>query len=126
MSRLGGAEVKSPTNETYVVSGRLLGGTGVVSIKAGKAFSVKYVSAGRYTVTPDVNYPYIVGGSCSIMSATNATLGWTCGVKAYTVNVGSGTAMSVDLQTENAGTPTDLGSAEELWFTLVLARTATP
>ncbi len=124
MSRLGGNPVKAPNSEPYVLAGRLLGGSGVVTIKEGVGFSVTYVSAGRYQVKPDINYNRIIGGSAVLMSATDSHLNYGVGVKAYAVGGGAGAALTIDLELVVSGTPTDMGSAEEMWFVFVLGRSS--
>lgn len=119
--RTGGNPVKSPTDELYVVAGRILGGSGVASIKAGKGFSLTYVSTGLYRITPDVNFPSVEGGSAMIMSATDVA--YQVNVKAYTL---PGAGGHVDLEVTSGGTATDLGASDEVWFTLAFCRSVKP
>ena len=121
MSRIGGNPVLSPVDSLYVLGGRILGGSGVASISAGKGFSLTYVSTGVYKVTTDVNYPSIIGGAASVMSSTHPA--YTVTVSAY-VQGGAGT--SVTFTVASAGSATDLGASEELWFTLDVCRSVKP
>lgn len=124
MSRIGGNPVKSPQDEMYVLAGRILGGSGVATIKSGVGFSVKYISAGRYQIIPDVNFPYFAGAVATLyQSGANY---FTVKLLAYVVAAGSGTVASVDFGVANAGTLTDLGAAEELNFHITYGRSGKP
>lgn len=121
--RTGGNLVKSPGNEPYIVKGRLLGGSGVVSIKAGKGFAVSYTSAGRYKVTCDVNYPTFESAVATLYQSG----GNYYAVKVISYAAGTGGAgYTIEFLVSNASTPTDLGSTEELNFVLHFARTVVP
>lgn len=124
MSRIGGNPVKSPQDELYVVAGRILGGAGVASIAAGKGFSLTYVSAGRYRITPDVNFPYFAGAVPALYQAGGQF--YTVKVIAYVSAAGAGTLASVDFLVANAGTATDLGAADELHFNISFGRSVKP
>lgn len=126
MSRIGGNPVWSPNDNLFKVAGRLtLSGT-TISIKAGKGFSAAYTSTGQYIITPDINYPYVLGGAAILMSATHT---YNVSVISYVGlnNAGTGgTAGSISLSVTSAGTPTDIGASDELWFTFDFARTVKP
>ena len=124
MSSVGATPAWSTSNGTHIVPGRLLGGAGVVSRKAGKGFSVAYVSAGRYRVTTDVNFPVMLAIVADLYQATGSY--YTVKVVAYSVGQGAGNVCSFDLLVANAGTPTDLGAAEEVHFIATYARTVVP
>jgi len=123
MSRLGGNPAYHVEDNVFTVSGRILGGSGVASIKAGKGFALTYVSTGLYQITPDVNFAGIAGGAAVLMSASN---NYAVRVKAYVVNTGSGAACYVQFLVTSSGSATDLGSSDELWFTLDFERTTKP
>lgn len=123
MGTLGGTPVLSPTNGVYVIPGRLLGGAGVVTRKAGKGFSVSYVSAGRYRVTFDVNYSTFVGAIGDLFQSAGNY--YTVKVVAFAPGTG-GAGYSVDFLVAAAGTPTDLNAGEEVHFLASFARTVTP
>ena len=120
MSRIGGNPVKSPQDEIYLVCGRILGGAGVASIQAGKGFSLTYVSAGRYRITPDVNFPQFAGAVATLYQAGPSFFN----VKglAYVSQGGAGTTASIDFLVTNAGAPADMGAADELWFHIAFGR----
>lgn len=124
MSRLGGNPVSSPVDNLYEVPGRILGGSGVATIAAGKGFSLTYVSTGRYRITPDVNFPYFTGAPAVLFQSGGNY--YTVKAIAYSVNAGSGNVASVDFLVANSGTATDLGATDELWFSLSYARTTRP
>lgn len=123
MSRKSGDVSKSPTREHYTVSGRILGGAGVASIIGGEGFSLTYGGAGVYQVTTDVNFPKLRGAGAIAMSTIGSHRQYQIAVKAY-VEGGAGT--SVTFEVANAGVPTDLGAADELWFDLNVSRTVKP
>lgn len=122
MSRFGGDPVKSPCRELYTVPGRILGGSGVASIKDGKGWSLTYVTTGTYKVVPDVNYPRLAGAGAIVANTSNAL-----GVKVSTYTVGtSSPSITFVVFTTTTGSAVDLGAAEELWFVLEYDRTVTP
>ncbi len=125
MSRTGADPAYHKTKSIETVSGRLLGGSGVVSIKDGKGFSVAYSTTGTYVITPDTNYPGLAGGGVVVMSSATA---FVARVSAYSVAPGSGNAGSITLKTfvSSSGTATDLGASDELWFSLDFYRTQRP
>ena len=122
MSRFGGDPVKSPCRELYTVPGRVLGGSGVASIKDGKGFSLTYVTTGTYKIVPDINYPRLAGG-CAVVANTSAAL--AAKVSTYTVG-GATPSITFVVFTTTSGSAVDLGAAEELWFVLEYDRTVTP
>lgn len=122
MARLGGNPVLAPVDSLYKVAGRLtLSGT-TLTAKAGKGFSLTYVSTGVYTITPDINYPYVLGGAAILMSATHL---YNITVQSYVGlnNAGTGgTAGSITLSVTNSGSAVDIGATDELWFTFDFCR----
>lgn len=125
MSRIGGNPVKSPVDELYTIAGRILGGSGTATIAAGKGFSLTYVSTGTYKITPDVNYPGLMGGAHGIMSATHVQYGVV--VSAYSIGgLTGGTQGTITYEVQSGGSATDLGSSDELWFVLEFSRSVKP
>src|SRR5215831_17139895 len=113
MGRTGADPAFHKTKTVETVAGRLLGGSGVVSIKDGKGFSVTYSATGTYVITPDTNYSGLAGGGVVVMSSATA---FVARVSAYSIAPGSGgTAGTITLKTfvSSSGTATDLGSSDE-------------
>ena len=133
MARTGGDYVKGPVHETYVVAGRIQGGSGAAKLLAGKGFALAYQSTGLYRITPDVNYGYFVSAVATILSNTHPA--YTVSVKDYVGTLASATVGAVqtagqsgyvDFLVSSGGSATDLTSAEEFGFVLTFARSAVP
>lgn len=133
MIRIGGDYVKGPVRETYVVAGRIQGGSGVAKLLSGKGFALAYQSTGLYRITPDVNYGYLASAVATVISNTHPA--YTITVKDYVGTPASATVGAVqsagqlgyvDFLVASAGSATDLTNVEEFGFVLVMARTAVP
>ena len=74
MTTQQGNPVFSPNGNLFVITGRILGGSGVATVKGvARGWSLTYVSAGLYRVTADINYAYWLGGAGpGIMSSGTA------------------------------------------------------
>jgi hypothetical protein len=124
MGLVGANPAYHKANDVETISGRILGGSGVATIASPKrGFALTYVSTGVYKITPDTNYPYVCGGSAILMQATN---NYNVKISAYTVPPASGAVGTVTFTVTSSGSATDLGSADELWFTLDFSRSQRP
>jgi hypothetical protein len=128
MTTQQGNPVFSPNGNLFIITGRILGGSGVATVKGvARGWSLTYVSTGLYRVTSDINYAYWLGGSSpGIMSSGTAL---NARVKAYVGgDNAAATAMSWDLLvvTTSSGSATDLGAADQLFFGFNCARTVRP
>jgi hypothetical protein len=123
MSRVGAYDSQHKTASVETVSGRIAGGgSGAVgAILAGKGFSVKYISTGRYQILTDTNYNFIIGGGPSL-KLESGHLAYNVGVAAY--QQGGAGGCTVDFIVASAGTATDLATDEELWFSVDFCRSA--
>lgn len=123
-----GNPVFSPNGNLYIITGRILGGSGVATVKGvARGWSLTYVSTGLYRVTADINYAFWLGGSApGVMSAAGAL---NARIKAYVGgDNAAAAAMSWDLLvvTTISGSATDLGASDQLVFSFNCARTVRP
>lgn len=119
MSKSRGANpVRSPTPEMRIISGRAIGitGPGIQQTDGVKTpgWTIARTGTGVYVVTLDLLPTHFMGSQATVMSATNK---FDANVQAYSLTAGT---VTYTTYITNTGTATDLGTAEELWFTLTV------
>lgn len=133
----GGNPVKSPLDELYELPGRIFGGGTGPTLALLKGATMVRGGTGKYTILPDVNYPFVAAGPATIMTQTN--FGYQVAVSGYyngaTTGFAGHTAGATAFVTyqvtaggigSTGGAAVDLAAGEELWFHLAFVRSVRP